>query len=81
MDHPPIRGEELPYFAKKNTWNPLHTYIDAHSQRIIDEYTGYGVQAKSIFQSQCANMTFADQIRYNRMLHKMVHKGKYSEIN
>ena len=27
-----IRGEDLPYYAKKATWNILHAYIFAHRQ-------------------------------------------------
>ena len=44
MDYPYIRGEELPYYAKKTTWNLLHVYIDAHSQRLIDKCLGYGLR-------------------------------------
>ena len=53
----------------------------AHSQRLIDECTGDKVQSISRLQSQCANMTFSDQIRYNIMFQKLVHKGGESEIN
>ena len=48
---------------------------------LIDECTGDGVQDISIFKSQCENMTFSDQIRYNRMFQKAVRKGGESEIN
>ena len=58
MDYPSTREEELPDYAKKATWNLLNTYIDSYSQRLIDEFTGYGVQAISRFQCQCADMTF-----------------------
>ena len=43
-DYPSRREEEIPYYAKNATWNPLHAYIDAHSQRLIDKCTGYGAQ-------------------------------------
>ena len=56
--YPSIRGEELPYYAKKATWNLFHAYINVHSQKWIDECTGDGVQAISRLQSQCTNMTF-----------------------
>ena len=59
MDYPFIRGGEIPYCVKKATWNLLHAYIDAYSQISISEFTGDGVQDISIFQSQCANTTFA----------------------
>ena len=46
-----------------------------HSQILIDECPGYGVQAISRFQPQYENMTFDEQIRYNIMFHQVVHKG------
>ena len=81
MDYPSKRGEELPDYDKNATWNLFLAYIDAHSKIIIDEYPGYWVQAISILQSQCANIFFADQIIYNRLFQKVVHKGRESEIN
>ena len=60
MDFTSIRGEEIPYYSKKATWNILHEYIDVHSKRVIDEFQGYGVKAIKILQSQCAIMTFAE---------------------
>ena len=30
---------------------------------------------------KCANMTFSDQSRYNRMFKQVIHKGEESEIN
>ena len=47
IDYPSIRGEDLPDYAKKATWNILHTYIYAHNQILIDEYSGDGVHAIS----------------------------------
>ena len=75
MDHQQIRGEELPSHAYNSTCNLLHAYIYAHIQRLIDEYPGYGVQATTRLKSQCANMTFSDQIIYNRVFQKVIHKG------
>ena len=43
MDYPSTRGKDSPDYAKKATWNLLHAYIDAHSQRLIDEFTVDGV--------------------------------------
>ena len=48
MEYPSIRREDLPYFAKKATWNLLHSYIDANSQISIDEKPEYILQAISI---------------------------------
>ena len=49
MEHPSKIGEGLPDNANKSTWKFLHSYIDAHSQRLIDEYSGGGSQAITIF--------------------------------
>ena len=59
MDYPSIRGENFPDYAKQVTCDLLHAYIDAHRQRLIDEYQGDGVQAITIFKSQCENMAFS----------------------
>ena len=48
-----------------STWELLNAYKYEHSQILIDECTGDGVQAISIFESQCANITLDDQSRYN----------------
>ena len=79
MDYPYTIGEELPYHAKNSTYNLFHAYIDAHSQRLIDECTGDVVQDISKLKPQCSNMTFADQSRYNILFYKVVHKGGESD--
>ena len=81
MDYTYIGGEDLTNYAKKAIWNLFRAYIDAHSQIAIDEYPRYGVQAISILQYQCANMTFSEKIRYNRLFHNVLHKGGESAIN
>ena len=53
----------------------------AHSQRLIDEYPGDVVQAVIMLQSQCENMTFDEQIRYNILCQKVIHKGEELAIN
>ena len=75
IDYQSIRREDLPDYSKKATWNLLHTYIDAHSQRSIDEYLGYGVQAISRLKYQCANMTLSGKMRYNRLFQQVLSKG------
>ena len=76
-----MRAEYFPDYDKNATWNLLYAYIDAHSQILIDEYPGDGVQAITIFQYQCENITFADQIIYNRLFRKLMHIGGDSAIN
>ena len=81
MEYPSIWGEKVPDYAENSIWNLLQAYIDAHTQKFIDECPGDGVQDISRFQSQCANMKFSDQNRYNIMFKKVVHKGEESAIN
>ena len=50
MDYLSIRGEDLPDYDKKSTWNILYAYIYAHSQRLIDKYPVYGVKYTSRLQ-------------------------------
>ena len=79
--YPSIRGEYSPDYSKNSTWNLFHAHIDAHSQILIDEYIGYGVQAISIIQYQCSNMNFSDQSRYNRPFQQVIQKGMDPKIN
>ena len=81
MDYPYIRGEYFLDYAKNSPWNFLRAYIDSCGQRLFDEYPVDGVQAISRLKSQCANMTFSGQSRYNRLFQKLIHKGGESEIN
>ena len=74
MEYLSIIGEEITYYAKKATWKSLRAYIYVHSQILIDEYPGYGVQAIIIFKSPCENMIFAGQSRYNRLFQQVVQK-------
>ena len=45
MEYQSIIGEDWTVYSKQNTLNLLHAYIDAHIQRLIDEYPGDSVQA------------------------------------
>ena len=80
MDYPSIRGEDLPDYNKKATWNLLHACIDAHNLILIDDCPVDGVQAIPRLKYQCANMTFSDQSRYDRMVQQVVNKGGESAI-
>ena len=74
MDYPSIRGEDFPYYDKQETWNLLHAYIDSHRKRLIYEYPMYGLQDIIRVQPQCANMSFSENSRYNRLFHQVVNK-------
>ena len=75
MDYSSIKGKDLPDYAKRVKWNVWNAYIDAHSQRLIEECPVNIVQPISRLQSQCENMTFSDQSRFNRLFQKVIHKG------
>ena len=81
MEYLYVIVEGLSDYAKKSTWNLLRAYIDAHSQILFDEHPGDGVQAISRLQYKCANMTFAEQIRYNRLFQKVIYKVGESAIS
>ena len=59
----------------------MYAYIDAHFQIVIDEDLGDVLQSITILQYQFVNMTFSDQIRYNRLFQKVIHKVVKSSIN
>ena len=57
----------------------LHANIDFHIRSLIAEISVDGVKLK--LQSHCSNMTFDDKSRYDRIFHKVTHKGVESEMN
>ena len=52
-----------------------------HSRRLIAEFPEDGIKCLEKLQSHCANMTFADKIRYHRTFQQVTHKGGESAIN
>ena len=61
--------------------NLLHANSCVHSRRLIAEFPEYGIKCMEKLQSHCANMTFADKIRYDRTFRQVKHKGGESVIN
>ena len=53
----------------------MEPFAFIHIQISIDEYPVDRVQAISRQQSQCENMNFSDQIRYNKLSQKVINKG------
>ena len=49
--------------------------VDIHSRKLIDELPVDGVNFISKLQSHCANKTFSEKIRYDRIFQKVTHKG------
>ena len=67
LDDPKIGGEDIKGFAKKAIRNIFHANIDVHSRRLIAEFPPYGIKCIGKLQSHCANMTFSDKSRYDRI--------------
>ena len=67
LDDPNIGGDDvIEDYAKNAIKNLLNANIDVHSRILIAEFPKDGVKCIEIFQSHCANMTFADKSRYDR---------------
>ena len=67
LDYPKIGGDDvIEDFAKKVSGIFCVQKIDAHSRRFIDEFPRDGIKCFEQLQSHCANMNFADKIRYDR---------------
>ena len=59
----------------------MHANIDVHSRRLISEFPKDGIKCIEKLQSHCANMTFADNSRYDRTFKQVTYKVGESEIN
>ena len=81
IDYPKMGGCYIKYYVKRVVRNLLRANINFHSRRLISEFSGDGVKLISKLQSHCANMTFSDKSRYDRIFWQVTHKGGYSEIN
>ena len=82
LDYPKIGGDDvIEYYEKKAIINIFHANIDVHSRRLIAEFPKYGIKCIEKLQSHCANMTFADKSRYDRIFQQVTHKGGESAIN
>ena len=82
LDYPKIGGDDIiEDFEKKATRNLLHANIDVNSRRLISEFLRDGIKCIEKLQSHCANMTFADKSRYDRIFQQVTHKGGEYAIN
>ena len=81
LDYPKIGGENIKDFVKKAIGNILHANIGIHSRRLIDEFPGDGLKFNEKIQSHCANMTFVEKRRYDRIFQQVTHKEGGSETN
>ena len=82
LDYPKLGGDGIiEDFTKKAIRNLLHANIDVHSRILIAEFPRDGIKCIERLQSHCANMTFADKLRYDRNFQQVTHKGRESTIN
>ena len=57
----------------------MHENIHIHSRRFIAEFPEDGVKCIEKLQLHCANMTFSDKSRYDRIFQQVTHKrGEYA---
>ena len=76
-----MEGENIKDYAKIAIINFLHANSCVHGRRLIAEFPEDGIKCMEKLQSHCANMTFADKIRYDRIFQQVTHKGGESAIN
>ena len=61
--------------------NLLHANSCIHSRRLIAEFPEDGIKCMEKLQSHCANVTFSDKSRYDRIFQQVTHKVGESAIN
>ena len=74
-DYPKMEGGNVKDYEKKSIRKLLHANSCVHSRRLIAEFPEDGIKCMEKLQSHCANMTFADKIRYDRTFQQVTHKG------
>ena len=55
--------------------------IDVHIRRLIAEFPADRIKCIEILQLYCANMTFSDKSRYDRIFQQVTYKEGESEMN
>ena len=59
----------------------MHANIDVHIRILIAEFPVDGIKCIEKLQSHCANMTFSDKSRYDRIFQQVTHKGEEYAMN
>ena len=78
LDYTTIGGENIKYYVRNEKINLLRANIDVHSRRLVSEFPGDGVKFISRIQSHCANKTFDDKSRYDRLYSKLhINEGSH----
>ena len=68
LDYPKIGEDDIiEDYAKKAIRNLLRENIDVHSRILIAEFPTDRIKCIEKLQSHCANMTFSDKSRYDRI--------------
>ena len=82
IDYPKIgENDNIEDYAKESIRSLLHANIDVPNRRLIAEFPMDARKCIEKLQSHCANMTFADKSRYDRIFQQVPHKGGESAIN
>ena len=76
-----MEGENIKDYAKIAIRNLFRANSCVHSRRLIAEFPDDGIKCMEKLQSHCADMTFADKSRYDRISQQVSHKGGESAIN
>ena len=74
LDYPKIGEENIKDYAKNSIKNILSENINVHSRRLIYEFPVDRIKCIEKLQSHCANITFDDKSRYDRIFHQFTHK-------
>ena len=80
-NYPKLEHENIKDYAKMAIRTLLHANSCVHSRRLISEFSEDGIKCLQKLQSHCANMTFADKSRYDRIFQQVTHNGGESAIN
>ena len=59
----------------------MHENIDVHNRILIAEFPEDGIKCIEKLKSHCANMTFSDKSRYDRIFQQVTHKGGEYAMN
>ena len=81
LDYPKIGRENIKELAKNDIRNIFHATIDVHIRRLISEFPANGINRIEKLQSHCANMTFSDKSRNDRIFWHVTNKGVEYAMN
>ena len=74
LSYPKIGGENIKDLVKMAIRNLFQSNIGIYSRVSIADFPGDGVKCIEKLQSHCANVTFSDKSRYDRIFQQVTHK-------